>query len=281
MKTTIRARHIALDGLLYLVLLGYLAYLVFPLLWMVSMSLKPTAEIYSSAPRLWPETFTLTHYASVFADTGLVRSMRNSLIVGILSTATVLVIALPSAYALARFKSIVNKGVLGWILASQVFPAILLIVPLYVILRGLFLTDSLVGLCAVYTVWNLPFVLWMLQGYIRDIPIELEEAAALDGATRQQTIFRIVMPLLLPALGASALFAFISAWNEFFFALVLLKSPSLITLPVELATFTGMEGQSRTGPLAAASFVATVPSLLLFAVLRKAFTSGLSVGAVK
>jgi multiple sugar transport system permease protein len=274
-------KDIIIKGLLYLILLGYLAYLVFPMIWMISTSLKPTPEIYSTIPRVIPETFTLTHYASVFRDTHLVQSMLNSLIVGVASTAIVLLIALPSAYALARFKTVVNKGVLGWILASQVFPAILLIVPLYVILRSLLLTDSLVGLCAVYTVWNLPFVLWMLQGYIKDIPIELEEAAALDGAGRNQIIFRIIMPLLLPALGASALFAFISAWNEFFFALVLLKSPDLITLPVELATFTGMEGQARTGPLAAASFIAMVPSLLLFAVLQKAFTSGLVMGAIK
>jgi multiple sugar transport system permease protein len=274
-------KDIIIKGLLYLILLGYLAYLVFPMIWMISTSLKPTPEIYSTIPRVIPETFTLTHYASVFRDTHLVQSMLNSLIVGVASTAIVLLIALPSAYALARFKTVVNKGVLGWILASQVFPAILLIVPLYVILRSLLLTDSLVGLCAVYTVWNLPFVLWMLQGYIKDIPNELEEAAALDGAGRNQIIFRIIMPLLLPALGASALFAFISAWNEFFFALVLWKSPDLITLPVELATFTGMEGQARTGPLAAASFIAMVPSLLLFAVLQKAFTSGLVMGAIK
>ena len=269
------------NGLLYLALAAYLVFLVFPLLWMVSTSLKSTAEIYGAAPSLIPETLTLDHYAAVFRDTGLVDSMVNSLTVGVLSTLCVLAIALPSAYSLARFQTVLNKGVMGWILASQVFPAILLLVPLYMILRTLLLTDSLAGLCLVYTVWNLPFVLWMLQGYIKDIPIELEEAAAIDGASRAQVIFRIIMPLLLPALGASALFAFISAWNEFFFALVLLKSPELLTLPIELATYTGMEGQARTGPLAAASFVATVPSLLLFGVLQRAFTSGLAAGAIK
>lgn len=267
--------------LLYALLFSYLAYLIFPLVWMISTSLKPTAEIYSAVPTLIPRTFTLSHYTSVFADSRLVTSMTNSVIVGLVSTVTVLIIALPSAYALARFKTGINKGVLGWILASQVFPAILIIVPLYVILRSLYLTDSLVGLCLVYTVFNLPFVLWMLQGYIRDIPVELEEAAAIDGATQLQVIFRIVFPLLMPALGASALFAFISAWNEFFFALVLIKSPDFITLPVQLATFTGMEGQARTGPLAAASFLATIPSLVLFSVLRKVFTSGLVAGAIK
>ena len=281
LPSSLAIRSGTLKGVLYLALAIYLAFLVFPLVWMVSTSLKSTAEIYGTAPSLIPETITFAHYASVFEDTGLVQSMLNSLLVGVVSTISVLTIALPPAYSLARHKTAVNKGVMGWILASQIFPAILLLVPLYMILRSLFLTDSLVGLCLVYTVWNLPFVLWMLQGYIRDIPVELEEAAAIDGAGRGQIIFRIIMPLLLPALGASALFAFITAWNEFFFALVLIKSPELLTLPVELATYTGMEGQARTGPLAAASFVATVPSLVLFGVLRKAFATGLTAGAIK
>jgi len=121
----------------------------------------------------------------------------------------------------------------------------------------------------------------MLQGYIKGIPLELEEAAAIDGATKTQIIFKVIMPLLLPALGATALFSFISAWNEFFFALVLMKSQDLITLPVDLARFTGMEGQARMGPLAAASVLSIIPSLILFGFLQKWFAEGLLTGAVK
>jgi multiple sugar transport system permease protein len=121
----------------------------------------------------------------------------------------------------------------------------------------------------------------MLHGYVKTVPVEIEEAASIDGASRIQVIFRILAPLLLPAIGASALFAFVSAWNEFFFALVLMKSPDLMTLQVELARFTGMEGQARTGPLAAASVLATVPSVILFGFLQKWFSTGLMAGAVK
>jgi multiple sugar transport system permease protein len=262
-------------------LIGFMLFLVFPLVWMMSTSLKSTPEIYSGGVSLIPDAPSLVHYRTVFAEQMILSSMANSFYVAIFSTALAVLIALPGAYALARYSTRWNNVVLGWILGTQIFPAILVLIPLYLLLRMLFLTDSLVGLTLVYVVWDLPFVLWMLHGYVRTIPVEIEEAAEIDGASRLQMIFRVLAPLLLPAIGASILFAFVSAWNEFFFALVLLKSPDLMTLQVELARFTGMEGQARTGPLAAASVLATVPSVMLFGVLQKWFSSGLVAGAVK
>lgn len=259
----------------------YVIVLVMPLLWLLATSFKPTPEIYSGHPTFFPKQFSLAHYAGVLQEENILRSMWNSLTVGIISTVAVALIALPAAYALARFKSAVNHLALGWILTSQIFPAILVMIPLYVVLRSLKLTDSLAGLTLVYVVWALPFVLWMLHGYLKGIPIELEEAAMIDGATRSQTLYRVLLPLLMPAVGAAMLFAFISAWNEFFFALVLMKSPSAVTLQVELARFTGMEGQARTGPLAAASVIATIPSVILFGVIQRWFASGLLAGAMK
>jgi len=265
----------------HLALMLFMVFLVFPLLWMLSTSFKPTAEIYSGSLSLFPVSSSLVHYQSVFQEQKILSSMMNSFYVGIFSTVLAVLIALPGAYALARFTTRWNNIVLGWILGSQIFPVILVLIPLYVILRMMFLTDSLLGLTMVYVVWDLPFVLWMLHGYVKTIPVEIEEAASIDGASRTQVIFRILVPLLLPAIGASVLFAFVSAWNEFFFALVLMKSPDLMTLQVELARFTGMEGQARTGPLAAASVLATVPSVLLFGLLQRWFSSGLIAGAVK
>lgn len=264
-----------------LLLIFYIIFLTFPLLWAVSLSFKPTPEIYSGTPHLIPESPTLVQYETVFNEQTIFNSMFNSFQVGIISTVLVLIISLPAAYAITRYRSVINKFFTGWILTSQIFPVILVMIPLYIILRLFGLTDSIMGLSFVYVVWSLPFVLWMLQGYIKSIPVELEEAASIDGATRTQIIFKVIMPLLLPALGASALFAFISAWNEFFFALVLMKSQELITLPVDLARFTGMEGQARMGPLAAASIISTIPSLVLFAFLQKSFSEGLLAGAVK
>mgnify|MGYP000332434112 FL=1 len=272
-----RVSRVLMHGLI----LMFLVYLLFPLIWMISTSFKPTPEIYSGIPTLIPEVFTIEHYLTVLEEERLLVSILNSLYVGIVTAIIVVLISLPAAYALTRYRTSVNKLVMGWILTSQIFPAILIMIPLFIILRSLHLTDSLSGLVLVYVVWDIPFVLWMLQGYVKEIPVELEEAAAIDGATQGQIIFKIIMPLLLPAVGAAVLFAFISAWNEFFFALVLLKSPDLTTLPVELARYTGIEGQARTGPLAAASFIATIPSIVLFAILRKWFSSGALQGAVK
>jgi multiple sugar transport system permease protein len=277
MKKRTRAASLLIHGLIVL----YLVFLLFPLFWVVTSSLKSTQEIYSGAPAILPQSVTLEHYASVAGEQKVFRSMWNSAIVGVVSTVIVIALAVPSAYAIARYKSIANNAIMGWILASQIFPVILVMIPLYVMLRRVGLTDSLTGLTLVYVVYSLPFVLWMLHGYIKSIPVELEEAAAIDGASRLQVIYRVIMPLLLPAIGASALFSFVSAWNEFFFALVLMKSPDLVTLQVELARYTGMEGQARTGPLAAASVIATVPSVVLFAFLRKWFTAGLVSGALK
>jgi multiple sugar transport system permease protein len=264
-----------------LVLLFYVVFLTFPLVWAVSLSFKSTEEIYSGIPNLIPENPTLVQYKTVFNEQSLFNSMFNSVQVGIIATIIVIIIALPAAYALTRYKSVLNKAFMGWILTSQIFPVIIVMIPLYIILRSLSLTDSIMGLSLVYVVWSLPFVLWMLQGYVKGIPEELEEAAAIDGASKIQIAFKILMPLLLPALGASALFSFISAWNEFFFALVLMKSQELITLPVDLARFTGMEGQARIGPLAAASILSTIPSLIFFAFMQKTFSEGLLAGAVK
>lgn len=277
MKNTITFSKIAIHGMILL----YVIFLLFPLLWVVVSSLKSTQEIYSGSPTILPHQISFDHYLSVINGQQIFRSMWNSVVVGVISTVLVVLIAVPSAYAMVRYKSIVNNAILGWILVSQIFPVILVMIPLYVVLRNIGLTDSLTGLTLIYVVWSLPFVLWMMHGYVKSIPFELEEAAVLDGASRTQVIFRVLMPLLLPAIGASALFAFISAWNEFFFAFVLMKSPLLGTLQVELARYTGMEGQARTGPLAAASVIATIPSIVLFIFMRKWLTTGLASGALK
>ena len=277
MKNSGTLSKFVLHGLIIL----FIIFLLFPLLWVLASSLKSTQEIYSGSPTILPQQISFDHYLSVINGQLIFRSMWNSIIVGVISTILVVLIAVPSAYAMVRYKSIINNGILGWILVSQIFPVILIMIPLYMVLKNIGLTDSLAGLTLIYVVWSLPFVLWMMHGYVKSIPFELEEAAVLDGASRSQVIFKVLMPLLLPAIGASALFSFISAWNEFFFALVLLKSPALGTLQVELARYTGMEGQARTGPLAAASVIATIPSILLFIFMRKWLTTGLVSGALK
>jgi multiple sugar transport system permease protein len=164
---------------------------------------------------------------------------------------------------------------------SQVFPVILVIVPLFLILRQFRLVDSLVGLTLVHAVYALPFALWMLQGFIATIPRDVEEAGVVDGAGRVRVLVSIVAPLLAPGLVATAMFTMISSWNEFFFALVLIQDPAKVTLPLTLSRFLGAEGQVQLGALAAGALLATVPSLLFFAAIQRRLTSGLLSGAVK
>jgi multiple sugar transport system permease protein len=265
----------------YVAVCCYLVFLGFPLLWLISTSLKSPREFASITPTLLPKSPQLSNYTDALKEQGLIRSMANSLQISIATTVLVIVVSLPVAYALARFRSRLRPITNGWILVSQVFPVILIVIPLFMILRPLHLTNTIPGVVIVYMVWSMPFALWMLQGYVAAVPRELEEAASVDGAGRVRTIVSVVMPLLRPGLIATAMFTFISAWNEFFFALVLLQDPELKTLPLVLARFVGAEGQVQIGPLAAASVLATVPSLVFFAFLQRRLTSGLLSGAVK
>ncbi len=265
----------------YVALLCYMIFLGIPLLWLLSISFKNARELVLLHPSLIPKHPTLSNYSDALTQADLVRSGLNSLKVAVVTAVLTTLVGLPAAYVLARTRGFVSKLGLGYILVSQMFPSILIIIPLFLVLRDLHLTNTHSGLILVYLVWSLPFILWMLQSYIRNIPRDLEEAAAVDGARRIQIVIRIIAPLLAPGVVVTLLFAFISAWNEFFFALVLLQSPGLVTLPVKLAQFIGIEGQIRLGPLAAASLLATLPSLLFFSVMQRWLTSGLLSGAVK
>jgi multiple sugar transport system permease protein len=265
----------------YLGLCCYLVFLGFPLLWLVSVSLKGERELASIHPRLIPRHFQWDNYRTALVDQGLARSALNSLQTALGATVIVILIAVPAAYALSRLRSAIRTGTTVWILLSQVFPTILIIIPVFLILKDLHLLNSLGGLTLVYVVWTLPFALWMVMGYLRNLPAELEEAAAVDGAGRLRIIVSVVMPLLAPGVVAAAMFTFISAWNEFFFALVLIQDTDKRTISLTLANYVGAEGLIRLGPLAAGAVLATVPSLVFFAFLQRRLTSGLLAGAVK
>ncbi len=268
-------------ALQYVALAGYLFFLGFPLVWMLSTALKGPREIGQPSASLLPSNPTLDNFVDAVQRADLLLSARNSLLVAVATMVLVIVVALPAAYALARFRTRLRTVATGWILVSQVFPVVLVVIPLFLILKQFDLDDRLVGLTIVYVVYSLPFGLWMLQGYVASIPKDVEEAGAIDGAGRIRVLRSIVLPLLLPGIVATAMFTLISSWNEFFFALVLIQSPENSTLPLTLARFVGAEGQVQLGALAAGSLLATVPSLLFFALIQRRLTSGLLSGAVK
>ena len=265
----------------YAALVAYIVFLGYPLLWLISASLKSSGELNSLTISLIPQEWHWENYSQALARQGLVRSAANSAAVALVSTLLVVVIAMPAAYVLARLKGKVRMAGIVWILVSQVIPVILIILPLFLILRSLGLTDSLVGLTLVHTTYTLPFALWMLQGYVSGIPVDLEEAGSMDGAARVRVLRSIVFPLLLPGIVATAMFSFVSSWNEFFFALVLLQSPENYTLPITLKMFIGGEGKVALGPLAAGSVLAAIPSIVFFSIMQRKLVGGLMSGAVK
>ena len=265
----------------YVALACYVVFLAFPMLWMLSISFKGPRELVELHPHLIPAHATFENYRIAFTENGLLHSAWNSFKVATFTSLLTTLVGLPAAYVLARSKGFIARLGIGWILLSQMFPLILIIIPLFLLLRDLHLTDSHVGLIFVYMVWTLPFILWMLQSYVRGIPRDLEEAAMVDGASRFTVLRTVIAPLLAPGIVVTTLFAFITAWNEFFLALVLLQTPGLTTLPLLLARFVGVEGIVRLGPLAASALLATLPSLLLFTVIQRWLTRGLLSGAVK
>ncbi|MFF1508082.1 carbohydrate ABC transporter permease [Streptomyces sp. NPDC058326] len=265
----------------YLALLAYLVFLAFPFLWLVSTAFKPAPELASLHPTWIPKDPTLANFRQAFDEQPLLRAAANSLIAAVSAAVIAVAVATPLAYVTARHRGRLASAATGWVVISQAFPFVLVIIPLFLILKNLHLINSVLGLVLVYVVWSLPFALWMLMGYVRAVPAELEEAAAVDGAGRLRTLVSVTAPLLVPGIVATALFAFVTAWNEFFFALVLLKTPEKQTLPVVLTHFLGAEGVADLGPLAAAAFLATLPSLVVFAVLQRRITGGMLAGAVK
>ncbi|MGW0470889.1 carbohydrate ABC transporter permease [Streptomyces coeruleorubidus] len=265
----------------YTALLAYLVFLAFPFLWLVSTAFKPPRELGSLHPTWIPDDPTLANFRQAFDEQPLLHAALNSLLAALAAAVIAVLIATPMAYVVARRRTRLAKAVTGWVVVSQAFPFVLLIIPLFLVLKNLRLINSVLGLVLVYVVWALPFALWMLAGYVRAVPPELEEAAAVDGAGRVRTLVSVTAPLLAPGIVATGLFAFITAWNEFFFALVLLKTPEKQTLPVVLTHFIGAEGVADLGPLAAAAFLATLPSLVVFALIQRRITGGMLTGAVK
>ncbi|MFI8190007.1 carbohydrate ABC transporter permease [Streptomyces sp. NPDC085946] len=265
----------------YAALLAYLAFLALPFLWLISTAFKPPRELAALHPAWIPRDPTLAHFRQAFDEQPLLRAGFNSLLAALGAAVIAVTVATPMAYVMARHRTALARAATGWVVAGQAFPFVLLIIPLFLVLKNLRLVDSVPGLVMVYVVWALPFALWMLVGYVRAVPAELAEAAAVDGAGRLRTLVSVTAPLLAPGIVATALFAFVTAWNEFFFALVLLKTPEKQTLPVVLTHFIGAEGVADLGPLAAAAFLATLPSLVVFAVIQRRITGGLLAGAVK
>jgi ABC-type glycerol-3-phosphate transport system permease component len=259
------------------ILVGLFA--VFPLYWMVLTSVKPQADIITPTPVWWPSSFVFDRYPHVL-DLGFTTYLRNSLLVAIGTTLLGLLVATFAGYALARFRMPLRRYLVLMILTTQLFPLVVLLIPLFVVMRNLGLLGSLWGLIIAYLAFITPLTIWILRGFFLTIPPDLEEAAQIDGCTRFGAFWRVILPLAGPGIAASAIFAWIAAWNEFLMALTFIRSDELRTLPVGLMRFVGLEATDH-GAIMAASTMFTIPVVIFFLFVHKKLTTGMVAGAVK
>ncbi len=256
-----------------------LAGLAFPLYWTLVSSLAPESRLFAAPSRL-PRATTLAHYRALFATRNFLVPLRNSFVVAGATTLICVTLGTLAAYALARLRFRGKGPILAFILAVAMFPQISIVSPLYLLLRWAGLIDTYPGLVLPYLTFAMPLTVWMLVGFFRQLPVELEEAARIDGASRLQALRTVVLPVALPGLATTAILTFLYCWNEFLFALSFTLGPERYTVPVAIALFRG-QYQVPWGEVLAAAVVATVPVAAVVLVAQRKIVEGLTSGAVK
>lgn len=285
--TRVRARK-PIDGWRWAgrgILALLLIFTALPMAWMVITSLKSQLAALQYPPQWWPEEVTFQNYLRLLSPNNAIgheflRYFWNSLYVSILSTILGVVVAVPAAYAFSRFRFPGRQALFFSVLLRNMFPAVVFLMPLFLMMKWLGLVNTHGSLILTYLTFGLPLSIWLLKGFYDNIPPQLEQAARIDGATRFQAFFHIVMPLSSPGIIATAIYAFIMAWNEYVYALTFLNSKEMLTLPVGLQRFFAEYATDWPG-LMAASFIMSVPVVVLFLVLQKYFVRALTEGAVK
>lgn len=276
MRTSARSRFLA-----NVVAVVAIALSAFPVYWMFTTSFRPNIEIRSPNPQFLPFGGTLENYRSVFERDFFWTAFGNSLKVTALTVVCALFSAFLAAVAVSRFRFRGRLGFLVMILVVQMVPAEALMISMVKVLEGWDLRNSIAGLTIAYVAFVLPFTVWTLRGFVNGVPRELEEAAMVDGSSRVRAFFTITLPLVAPGLVATSIFAFIQAWNEFTFALVIMDRPEKETLPVWLQSFNFGARGTDWGGVMAGSTVITVPVIIFFLLVHRRVASGLTTGAVK
>ena len=266
--------------LLNLVALVYVALLVFPVALMFLNAIRTEGEIIQS-PVALPRAVTGENFREIFRESTFMSNLANSFVVSGLTVLLTITVTAPAGYAMSRFRFRGKRLFSVWLLATQAFPGIIMVLGIFMLFRAYGLLNSYAGLVVMHTSFSVPFSVWLLKGCFDRIPTALEDAAMIDGCGRLRALLRVVLPLSVPGLLAVATFSFLLSWNEFFFALVINRVESLFTLPVFLSRFLGVGGMVRWGPLSAAALLATIPALVLFMLGQRYLVSGLTGGAVK
>ena len=267
-------------GILWRVALALLlVFAIFPFYWAVVASFTPESVLFQS-PSLFPRAGTLEHYRALFSERDFWVPIRNSLVVAGSTTILCVTVVAFAAYALARLDFPGKRPMLAFILAVTMFPQIAIVSPLYLLLRKVHLINSYPGLVLPYVTFAMPLAVWMLVGFFKQLPRELEEAALVDGASRWQALVKIILPLAGPGLATTAILTFLYCWNEFLFALSFTLGPERQTVPVAIALFRG-QYQIPWGQILAAAIVATLPVAVVILAFQRRIVQGLTAGAVK
>lgn len=250
---------------------------LFPIYWLFIMAFKPTEEVFANPPVWWPSQISFGIFAQVHRD-GDLHAVWSSLIIATSSTVIAMFLGTIAAYSLARFRTGGNH-LANWIISQRMIPPITIVFPVFGLFVLLGWVDTYVGLIILYTAFNLPYVIWMMRGYIEDVPIELEESALVDGLTRWQALLKVVFPMARTGLFATAVFTFIFAWNEFAFAVVLTRT-EVLTFPVLLTHYFGVQF-TQWARVGAISLIGALPVFLTVALAQRFLVRGISMGAIK
>jgi multiple sugar transport system permease protein len=272
-----------------ILLLCYLSYTLLPIVWLFLSTVQTQASLLTLPAPVIPTELTLHNYVEIFKPaafgevsgrSSFVLALRNSLLVSLGATGVAMLFGTPAAYAIVRFNTPRKRTLLLVVLGTQLLPAISLIIPLFRVLRGAGLLDTLLGLILAYSTFSLPFVVWIMAGYFQSVPHELEEAARMDGASRWQAFVHVMLPLAGPGLAVTAIFTLLNAWDEFFFALIFTSTYASKTVPVALAEFIGRHSVNW-GMLVTGGFIASLPPIILSLVCYRYIVSGLAAGGLK
>jgi multiple sugar transport system permease protein len=263
-----------------LAILLYVVVALFPLFWLLKVSVTPNDLLYSEGVRMWPSRTTFEHYDFVIAHSAFPTFFKNSLIVSGSTAIIVTILASLSGYAMSRFSFRAKYAIVALMLITQMFPLVMLIAPIFKMLSPLGLTNSLTGLVIVYTAFNIPFATFLMQSFFDAIPKDLEDAAMIDGATQFIAFRQIILPLTLPGIAATLGFVFTAAWSELLFSLMLISGNDSATFPVGLLTFVS-KFSVDFGQMMAAGILALIPACLFFLLIQRYLVQGLAAGAVK
>ena len=271
-----RVEHI----LAYVVLAIFSLLVIIPVLWMFSTSVKTDQEIFTVPPKWIPENLTFDAFFRIWTDYPFADYFINSILVVSLATLISLFFSCLAGYGASRFNFKGKGTFLTFLLVTQMFPSIMLLIPFYKIIQSLGLVNTHTALVLTYISFTIPFCSWMMMGYFQGIPKELDEAAAIDGCGRFRIFWQIIFPLSVPGVAATAIYSFIVGWNEYMFALVLTQSETMKTVPVGIGQLIG-QYKIMWNDMMAASLVATIPLLIFFMFFQKYLISGLTAGSVK